>query len=110
MEEVLGGLSFFWGQGVDFSDLGSEEVVKIDLMIIGSRWWNMVSSFFGEDQSVVDKFWGKDLLRFRLFCSGGKVGGSGDLGYLFFQWGAFVKETRSTLDDLMEGSVCVHTY
>ena len=55
LEEVFSGFPFFWGQGVDFPDLGSEGVVKIDLVIVRSGWWDMVSSFFGEDQSVISK-------------------------------------------------------
>ena len=51
----------------------------------------------------------KGLLGFCLFCSGGKFGGSGDFGYLFFQGGASVKESRSTSDNSMEGSVRVCT-
>ena len=49
LKEVFGGFSFFGGQGVDFPYFGSEGVVKIDLMIIGSGWWDMVGSFLGED-------------------------------------------------------------
>ena len=57
---------------------------------------------------MVDKLWGKGLFGFCLFCSSGEFSGSGDLGYLFFQRGASVKEMRSTSDDSMEGSVRIH--
>ena len=49
LEEVLGGFTFIEREKVDFSDLGSERIVKINLVIIGSGWWDVVSSFFGED-------------------------------------------------------------
>ena len=44
----------------------------------------MVSSFLGEDQSIVSKFWREGFLGFCFFSSGSKFGGGGDLGYLFF--------------------------
>ena len=69
----------------------------------------MIGSFFGEDQGIVGKFWGKGLLRFCLFSGSGKFGGSGDFGDLFFQGGTPVKETGPTSDNLVEGSVCVGT-
>ena len=66
----------------------------------------MIGGFFGEDRGVVGKFWGKGLLRFCLFSSGGKFSGSGDFGDLFFQGGTPVKETGPS-DNPVEGSVCV---
>ena len=49
LEEVLGGLPFFRRSGVDFPDLGGEGVVKVDLVVIWSGWWDIISGFFGED-------------------------------------------------------------
>ena len=76
-------------------------------MIVGSGWWDVVGGFLGEDQSVVGEFGGKGLLRFCLFSSGGKFSSSGDCGYLFFQKRASAEEARSTLNDPVEGSVCI---
>ena len=39
-------------------------------MIIGSGWWDVISGFFGEDQSVVGEFGGKGLFG-SCFFSGG---------------------------------------
>ena len=44
----------------------------------------MVSSFLGEDRSIVGELWRKGLLGFCLFGSSSEFGSSGDLGYLFF--------------------------
>ena len=48
VEEVFGGLAFVRGERIYFSNLWGEGVVKIDLMIIRSRWGNVVGSFFGK--------------------------------------------------------------
>ena len=56
---------------------------------------------------MVGEFWGKGLPGFCLFSSSGKFGGSGDLGYLFFQRRAFVEEAGSALDDLVESPICI---
>ena len=48
LEEICGGLVFIREEGVDFSDLGGERFVKVDLMVIGSRQWNVVSSLLGD--------------------------------------------------------------
>ena len=47
------------------------------------------------------------MFGFCFFSSGGKFSGSGDLGYLFFQGGASVKETGSASDDSVEGPICI---
>ena len=48
VKEVFGGLVFVRGERIYFSNLWGKGVVKIDLMIIRSRWGNMVSSLFGK--------------------------------------------------------------
>ena len=49
LEEVLSGLLFIRREGVNLPNFGSEGVVKVDLVIIGSKWWDMVGGFFGEN-------------------------------------------------------------
>ena len=48
IKEVLGGFSFFGGEGIHFPNFRGEGVVKVDLVIIGSRWGDMVSGLLGE--------------------------------------------------------------
>ena len=55
-KKVLGGLLFIKGKGLDFSNLGHEEVIKIDLMIIRLGRRNMVGFFFEEDLGIVGIF------------------------------------------------------
>ena len=71
LEKVFGGFAFVRRERVDFSDFGSEGIVEIDLMIIRSRWWDMVGGFLGEDQGEVGKFGRKGLFRLCLFSSHG---------------------------------------
>ena len=78
-------------------------------MIIGSRWWDVVSSFLGEDRSEVGEFRWKGLLRFCFFSGCSEFSSGGDLGYLLFKRRSFAKEAGSTSDDSMEGSVGVCT-
>ena len=84
LEEIFSGFTFTGRERVNFPNFGSEGVVKVDLMIIGSRRRDMVGGFFGEDQSEVGEFGGKGLLRFHFFSSCGKFSSGGDLGYLLF--------------------------
>ena len=108
LEEVFCGFPFFQGQGVDFSDLRGKGVIKVDFVVIRSGRWNMIGGFFGENRGVVGEFWGKGLFRFCFFGGSSKFSGGGDLGYLFFQGRASIKEAGSTLDDSVESSVCIH--
>ena len=36
LEEILSGFSFIRREGIDFSNLGGERFVEVDLMVIGS--------------------------------------------------------------------------
>ena len=38
-----------WGEGVNLSNLRSEGIIEVDLVIIGSGWQDVVGSFFEED-------------------------------------------------------------
>ena len=46
LEEIFSSFMFIGGERVNLPDFGSEGVIKVDLMIIGSRQWDMVGSFF----------------------------------------------------------------
>ena len=48
IEEVFSGFVFVRGKGIHFPNLWGKGVVKVDLMIIRSRWGNVVGSFLGE--------------------------------------------------------------
>ena len=48
IQEVLSGLAFVRREGVYFPDLRDEGVVKVDLVVIGSRRGNVIGSFFRE--------------------------------------------------------------
>ena len=49
LEEVLGGFVFIGREMVNSPNFGSERFIEVDLMVIGSGWWDTVSSFLGED-------------------------------------------------------------
>ena len=40
---------FIRRERVNFPNFGSERFVKVDLVVIGSRQWDVVGSFLGED-------------------------------------------------------------
>ena len=71
LKKVLSGFAFIRRERIDFSDFGSEGIIEIDFMIIGSRQWDMVSGFFGEYQGEGSEFRRKGLLRLCLFSSSG---------------------------------------
>ena len=48
IKRVFSGFSFLQGERIHLSNLWSERVIKIDLVIIGSRGGNVVSGFLGE--------------------------------------------------------------
>ena len=48
IKEVLGGFLFFGGEGIYFYDFQGEGIIKVDLVVIGLRWGNVVSGFLGE--------------------------------------------------------------
>ena len=69
LKKVLSGFAFVRRERVDLSNSGSEGIVKVNLMIIGSRQQDMVSGFLGEDQGEGSKFGRKGLLRLCPFSS-----------------------------------------
>ena len=109
LEEILSGFMFFRGERVNPSNFGSEGVIKVDLVIIGFKWWDMIDSFFGEDQCKVGEFGGKGLFRFCFLGCCSNFGSSGDFGYLFLYRRSLVKKVRPASDDSMKGSVGVST-
>ena len=48
IKEVLGGFPFIGREGIYFPDLRGEGVIKVDLVVIGSRWGDIVGGFLGE--------------------------------------------------------------
>ena len=84
LEEDFSGFAFIRQEWVNIPNFGSKGVVKVDLMVVGSRWWNVVSGFLGKDGSKVREFRGEGLFGFCLFSSGCKFSGSSDLGNFFF--------------------------
>ena len=46
VQKVFGGFSFIRGEGVYLPDFRSKEVVKVDLVIIGSERGDMIGSLF----------------------------------------------------------------
>ena len=48
IQEIFGGLAFIRGEGVDFPNLWGKGVVKVDLVVVGSRRGNVVSCLFRE--------------------------------------------------------------
>ena len=49
LEEVLLSFAFIRRERVDLPDFRGEGVIEVDFVIVGSGWWDVVSSFLGED-------------------------------------------------------------
>ena len=77
IKDVLGSFSLFRGKGVYFPDLQGESVVKVNLVVIESRWGNVVSGLLGEHGGEQRVFWGECRFGFGFFGGSGEFGGSG---------------------------------
>ena len=58
INEVVGGLSFFYREGIKFPNLWDKGFIEVDGMIIGATRGYVVRGFFGEDLGVFCIFWG----------------------------------------------------
>ena len=63
INEGVGSFPFFDRKGAEFSYLGNEGFIKVDGMVIGLRWGNMVSGLLQEN-----------LSKFCIFCREGFPG------------------------------------
>ena len=71
-KEVLGSFLFFRRKRVDFAYLRCEGFVKINLVIVGLGWGDVVSCFLGEDLGEVGVLRRERDLGFRFFGGDGK--------------------------------------
>ena len=102
VEEVFGGFVFVRGERIYFPNLWGKGIVKIDLMIIRSRWGNVVGSFFGKHEGERGILWGECGFRFGFFCCSGKFHSCGQLSD---DRGSCWNKAGSALDDLVNGVI-----
>ena len=93
---------FVRGERVYFPNLWGEGVIKIDLMVIRSRWGNVVSGFFGKHRGEQGVLLGKRGFRVGFFCCSGKFCSCGQLGD---DRGSCWDKAGSTSDDLVNGTI-----
>ena len=58
INEVVGGLSFFYRKGVEFPNLWDKGFVEVDGMVVGATRGYVLRGFFGEDLGIFSVFWG----------------------------------------------------
>ena len=58
INEVVGGLPFFYREGIKFPNLWDKGLIEVDGMVIGSSGGYMVCGFLGENLGVLSVFWG----------------------------------------------------
>ena len=109
MKEIFSGFAFVRGDRIYLFNLGGERVIKVDFMVIGLRWWNMVCGFFREDKGELREFRREGLFRFHFFSSNGELCGGGDFGNIVFKRQSSIEETRATTDNSVKDSVVVGT-
>ena len=75
INEVIGGLSFFYREGIEFSNFWDKGFTEIDGVVVGSRGGYVVRGFFREDLGVLSVFWGQSFLGFLSLGLHGEVCG-----------------------------------
>ena len=58
INEVVGSLSFFYREGIEFPNFWDKGFFEIDGVVVGLGRGYVVRGFFGEDLGVFSIFWG----------------------------------------------------
>ena len=79
INEVVGGLPFFYRERVEFADLWDKRFVKVNGMVIGASGGNMVCGLLGKDLGILSIFCWEGFLGFLGFGLHGKIRRHGEL-------------------------------